>query len=53
MVDITNNYASLDNWIKELSDCKQLSEADIKKLCDMVLYPTNFNLFSYSSLFFP
>lgn len=26
----------VDNWISQLSQCKQLSEADVKKLCDKV-----------------
>lgn len=26
----------VDGWISQLSQCKQLSEADVKKLCDKV-----------------
>lgn len=26
----------VDAWIEQLSQCKQLSEADVKKLCDKV-----------------
>lgn len=26
----------IDVWIEQLSQCKQLSEADVKKLCDKV-----------------
>ena len=26
----------IDTWIAQLSQCKQLSEADVKKLCDKV-----------------
>jgi hypothetical protein len=26
----------IDGWIQQLSDCKQLSENDVKKLCDKV-----------------
>jgi serine/threonine-protein phosphatase 2A catalytic subunit len=26
----------VDGWIQQLSQCKQLSEADVKKLCDKV-----------------
>lgn len=26
----------IDSWIAQLSDCKQLSENDVKKLCDKV-----------------
>jgi hypothetical protein len=26
----------VDGWIQQLIECKQLSEADVKKLCDKV-----------------
>ena len=26
----------LDSWIEQLADCKQLSEDNVKKLCDKV-----------------
>lgn len=26
----------IDGWIEQLSQCKQLSEADVKRLCDKV-----------------
>lgn len=26
----------VDSWIEQLSQCKQLSEADVKKLCEKV-----------------
>lgn len=26
----------VDAWIEQLSQCKQLTEADVKKLCDKV-----------------
>jgi hypothetical protein len=26
----------IDGWIEQLSQCKQLPEADVKKLCDKV-----------------
>jgi len=29
----------IDGWIQQLSQCKQLSEADVKKLCDKVRRP--------------
>lgn len=29
----------IDGWIEQLSQCKQLSEADVKKLCDKVRPP--------------
>jgi len=37
----TRNYSTqmeheIDGWIEQLSQCKQLSEADVKKLCDKV-----------------
>ena len=31
-----SSVADVDAWIAQLSDCKQLPEADIKKLCDKV-----------------
>lgn len=33
----------LDGWIAQLSQCKQLSEADVKKLCDKVHNPLRFS----------
>lgn len=35
MVDVTEQ----DQWISHLSDCKQLAENDIKRLCDKVRLP--------------
>lgn len=32
----SNSVADVDAWITQLQDCKQLSESDIKKLCDKV-----------------
>jgi hypothetical protein len=29
----------IDGWIEQLSSCKQLPEADVKKLCDKVSCP--------------
>lgn len=29
----------IDGWIEQLSQCKQLPEADVKKLCDKVCSP--------------
>lgn len=26
----------IDGWIEQLSNCKQLTEADVKRLCDKV-----------------
>jgi hypothetical protein len=26
----------IDGWIQQLTQCKQLTEADVKKLCDKV-----------------
>jgi hypothetical protein len=31
----------IDGWIEQLSQCKQLTEADVKKLCDKVSRPRN------------
>lgn len=31
-----SSVADVDAWIAQLSECKQLPEADIKKLCDKV-----------------
>lgn len=31
-----SSVADVDAWISQLSECKQLPEADIKKLCDKV-----------------
>lgn len=30
------SFSDIDAWIAQLSDCKQLSEPDIKKLCEKV-----------------
>lgn len=32
----SSSVADVDAWISQLQDCKQLSESDIKKLCDKV-----------------
>jgi serine/threonine-protein phosphatase 2A catalytic subunit len=32
----SSSVADVDAWIAQLQDCKQLSENDIKKLCDKV-----------------
>lgn len=34
------DYGDVDNWIQTLMACKQLSEADVKKLCDKVWFIT-------------
>jgi hypothetical protein len=31
-----SSVADVDGWIAQLSECKQLSETDIKKLCEKV-----------------
>jgi serine/threonine-protein phosphatase 2A catalytic subunit len=31
----------IDGWIQQLSQCKQLTEADVKKLCDKVRRPVS------------
>lgn len=33
---IASSVADVDGWIAQLSECKQLSETDIKKLCEKV-----------------
>lgn len=40
MVDVTEQ----DQWISHLSDCKQLAENDIKRLCDKVCSPEGMTL---------
>ena len=30
----------IDGWIEQLSQCKQLTEADVKRLCDKVSQAT-------------
>lgn len=32
----SSSVADVDAWIAQLQECKQLSESDIKKLCDKV-----------------
>jgi hypothetical protein len=32
------NISTLEGWIESLMKCKQLSEADVTKLCDRVRY---------------
>lgn len=31
----------LDQWIEQLNDCKQLSENQVKTLCEKVYFRTN------------
>lgn len=33
----------IDAWIEQLSQCKQLTEADVKRLCDKVSQATMSN----------
>lgn len=33
----------VDAWIAQLTQCKQLSEADVKTLCDRVRFPPHFS----------
>ena len=33
----------IDGWIAQLSQCKQLSESDVKRLCDMVRARSHFS----------
>jgi len=32
------DFADVDGWIQHLMQCKQLPEADVKRLCDKVVY---------------
>lgn len=36
IMSASSSVADVDAWISQLQDCKQLSENDIKKLCDKV-----------------
>ncbi|KAJ3045444.1 hypothetical protein HDU99_009861, partial [Rhizoclosmatium hyalinum] len=33
---IVENVSEVDGWVSTLMECKQLSEADVKKLCEKV-----------------
>lgn len=33
----------VDSWIAQLSQCKQLAEADVKRLCDKVSVDADFD----------
>lgn len=33
---IRMDHAEVDQWIEQLGQCKQLTEADVKKLCEKV-----------------
>ena len=35
----TGSIPTLDGWIESLMNCKQLSEADVSRLCDRVRKP--------------
>jgi serine/threonine-protein phosphatase 2A catalytic subunit len=43
----------IDGWIQQLSQCKQLSEADVKKLCDKVRRPVSLPSSITARLLFP
>ncbi|KAK9663723.1 serine threonine-protein phosphatase, partial [Basidiobolus ranarum] len=34
MSDISADIGAIDAWIEQLKECKQLPEAEVKKLCD-------------------
>lgn len=34
----------LDQWIEQLNDCKQLTETQVRTLCDKVRHQFTFNL---------
>ena len=40
MVDDKTSAKDLEQWIEQLNDCKQLSEAQVKTLCDKVCFST-------------
>jgi serine/threonine-protein phosphatase 2A catalytic subunit len=44
----SSSVADVDEWISQLSECKPLSEGEIKKLCDKVKY----SFFFFSCFFF-
>lgn len=33
------SFQGLDQWIEQLMECKQLSEANVKQLCEKVIHP--------------
>jgi len=39
MADDRSGAKELDAWIEQLYDCKQLSEAQVKTLCEKVVTP--------------
>jgi hypothetical protein len=43
----------IDGWIQQLSQCKQLTEADVKKLCDKVRRPVSLPSSITARLLFP
>lgn len=36
----SSNAAEIDSWVSHLSQCKQLTEGDVKRLCEKVLRPS-------------
>lgn len=39
----------IDQWIEQLSQCKQLTEDNVKNLCDKVSFNTGFDLSFFSA----
>lgn len=46
-VDDKASCKELDQWIEQLNDCKQLTENQVKTLCDKVSLVFYSNRFSY------
>jgi hypothetical protein len=47
------DIGEVDQWISQLSQCKQLSESDVKKLCDKVCIRTSCGLHVLLNSFAP
>lgn len=46
-VDDKASCKELDQWIEQLNDCKQLTENQVKTLCDKVSFELYSNLFCF------
>lgn len=45
---ISTDFTDVDGWIQHLMQCKQLPEADVKRLCDKVVRLNNLaSLYTY------
>lgn len=49
MVEDRASAKELDQWIEQLNECKQLSENQVKTLCEKVCWQRNYA--KYMSLF--